>query len=119
MRKELEEVRKIFLADEVDEEERAENEETLSDWERTIVESEMFLDWRSHDVTKQIAQKAKDTYKEMAYLLASDRSLTDEKRRSLWAKQDAALWILSLTEKDAQSTLDQVKKQIEVALGKA
>ncbi len=42
--------------------------------------------------------------------------MTDEERKSVFAKQDAMLWILSLTEKDVKTTIAQVQGDIRRAL---
>lgn len=110
----LQHVRSVFL-DEDDEETRLDNEAKIASWEQTLVESETFIDWRSHDVTRKIAKQAKDTYRSLAAQLSYNRSLTEEERKSMWAKQDAMLWLLSLTEQDARASLEQVHKEIERA----
>lgn len=112
---ELDKVREIFLT-EVDEETRAENEAQIKEWETRLQESEALIDWRDHDITRQIARQARESYRDLALQLSNNRKLTDVERQSLWAKQDAALWILSLTEKDGKGMLEQVKTQIKTAL---
>ncbi len=49
-------------------------------------------------------------------LLVENRSLTEAERLSVYAKQDAAKWILSLTEKDAPKELERIHSAIKQAL---
>lgn len=111
----LDKLKEIFLTD-VDEETKAENLEQIRQWEQTLIRSEAFKSWQEHDVTRQIAGKAKETYKDAVLSLGRDRWLKDTQRAELFAKQDAALWILSLTEQDIKVTIEQVQKEIRTAL---
>lgn len=114
--KELDELRAAFLSPEIDSETRVENEEKIREWEQGLVMNEAFAGWQSHDVTRQIVAQAKQSYKEMALLLAENRHLKEGERLSLWAKQDAIVWLLSLTERDAKGALDNIRDEIRTAL---
>lgn len=114
----IEKLREIWLSD-VDEETRKENEEQIKEWERGLIRNEALLDWRSHDITREVAQQAKKTYKDLFFTLAERRDLSDEKRMSIWAKQDAIQWILSLTEQDPVKELERIKKEIRMAINAA
>lgn len=114
--KELEKVTEIFLASDVDAEDYAENKERLIEWEKGLNENRLFLSWQAHDVTKEIVIKAKQSYKDFGILLATNRNLTEVQRQSLWAKQDACAFLLSLTDKNALEEIKQIQKQIEVAI---
>lgn len=116
--KELDEVRKIFLT-EVDEETRLDNEQKIIEWETGLRENEAMADWRDHDITKKIAQQAKQTYKELSMQLATNRNLTDEQRRSFWGRQDACLFILSLIEVDAKGAIERIHNEIKTAIAAA
>ena len=116
MNKDLDKLREIFLAGDVDEETRADNEERIREWETTLRENNAFLGWQSHDITRQISQQAKQSYKDISLQLATNRALTDQQRYSLWGKQDACLFILSLTEKDTKGPIDQIHREIKMAL---
>lgn len=113
--KELDQLRAIFLADDVDPEDRADNERRIKEWEQALLSSEALLSWRDHDVTKQIAHKAKEEYKHTVLELGT-KPLTPEMRAHLFALQDAAKWMLSLTEVDAKNTIEQIHKEIQAAL---
>ena len=115
MNKDLEKVREIFLT-EVDEETRLDNEQKIIEWETGLRENEAIADWRDHDITKKIALQAKESYKDFAMQLAINRALTPEQRQTLWGKQDACLFILSMTEVDARGALEQIRKEIKAAL---
>jgi len=117
MNKELEKVRQIFLNDDgLDEETKEDNAKKILEWEQGLIANEAFAGWKDHDVTRQIEKQAKDSYKDIAMRLYRDRTLTDTQRVSLWAKQDAIQWILSLTEKDAKGAIEQINKEIKLAI---
>lgn len=115
MNDDLDKLKTIFLTD-VDEETRDENLAQITAWEKDLVASENYAGWAEHDVTLQIAKKARDTYKDIGILLATNRTLTDEQRFSCWARQDAMLLLLSLTEPNAKEELAQLQAQIKAAL---
>lgn len=116
MEKELQKLKEIYLAGDVDDEDREDNLKKIIEWETSIRESEDFLSWQTSDITKKIAEQAKNTFKDNAVRLSSDRNMTEEERKSIFAKQDAMLWILSLTEKDVKGTIAQVQGDIRRAL---
>ena len=111
----LDKIREVFLS-EVDDETREDNEAKIREWESALIHNQAFADWQSHDITRLIVQQVREAYRDIAVTLATNRSLTPEARASLWARQDAMVWILSVTEKDARGTLEQVEKEIRVAL---
>jgi hypothetical protein len=115
--KDIEKVRQIFLADDVDDEVRAENEEKIREWEEGLLKNEALLSWRDHDITKLIAAQAKISFKDLAIQLANNRTLTEDQRKSLWAQQDAMKWLLTLTEMDPASELKRIHEEIRAALG--
>lgn len=114
--KELEEIRARFLSADIDAEDREENEQILKEWEQGLIHNEAYLSWQEHDITREIAKKMKNEYKETALVLAQNRSLTETQRASLWAKQDACQFILSLTEKDSKGQLEQIQNEIKRAI---
>lgn len=117
MSKQLEEIKRIFItADDVDEETRQHNLKRVEAWQDTLIKSENFLNWQEHDVTREIVQQAKETYKDAFMRLGRERSLTEKERMSLYALQDATLWIISLAEKDAKGTIEQIHKEIAANL---
>ena len=114
--KELENVKKIFLSDELDEDTRIDNEEKIKEWEESLIQNEAFASWQEHDISKQIVAQAKTSYKEFALLLANNRNLTEVQRISLWAKQDACLFLIQITEVDAKGAIDRVNREIKQAI---
>lgn len=114
--KELEIIKAQFLADDIDSEDREENAKILREWEQGLIHNEAYVSWQEHDITREIAKKMKDSYKEFAFTLAQDRRISDETRKQLWAKQDACTFILSLTEKDAKGQLEQIQNEIKRAI---
>lgn len=116
MHKELEYLKAKFLADDIDAEDREENLQLIKDWEKGLIQNEAFINWQNHDITQEIIKKAKEVYKDMSLILALNRTLTEEKRFSLWAKQDACLFLLSLCDKDAKNELENIHKEIKAAI---
>jgi hypothetical protein len=114
--KELETIRARFLAPDIEEEDREENEKLLREWEEGLIQNRNYLSWQNHDITKEIAQKMKDEYKDFALTLANDRELTEKERESIYARQDACLFILSLTERDAKGAIQSIEKDVRRAL---
>ncbi len=114
--KELDIIKAQFLGDDIDPEDRLDNEAKIKEWEQGLIENKAFLSWQNHDITKEFAGKLKKEYKEISMLLAFDRKLSDAHRASLWAKQDACVFILEFTEKDAKGQLEQIHEQIHQAI---
>lgn len=111
------ELRKLFAADEgVDEETRADNEQQIQEWEQSVRTHELMAEWQEHPISKSISIRAEETYVECATTLWRNRSLTDAQRAALWAKQDAAQFILTLTEKDPKGVIARIHKQVKSAI---
>lgn len=115
MNDDLDQVRQIFVS-EVDDELRAENEAQIKDWEEGLIHSQAMQGWQSHDITKEIAKGARDSYKSIALMLANNRELTEQQRYSLWGRQDAMKWLLTLIEEDAKGELERINQEIKAAL---
>ena len=115
MIKELQKVSEIFLTD-VDHEDYEENKQTLIEWEQGLAANRLFLSWQNHDTTRQIANQAKESYKAFCLQLIQDRALSEQARMSIYAKQDACLFILQFTEKDALGEIKEILRQVEVAV---
>lgn len=111
----LDEAKQIFLTD-VDEETYRENLERISEWERDLLFGEAYQSWRDTDITQQINRTVREAYKDHALTLATNRNLTESERASLWAKQDACLFILSITDKDAKGALESITREITRAI---
>lgn len=113
--KDLEQVREIFLT-EVDEETLKQNKEEIDSWNQSLIENKAYLEWQSSDITRSISRQAQESYKDASMSLALKRDLTDIDRNKLYAVQDACTFILSLTDKNAKESLEQLSKQIKQAL---
>jgi len=111
----LDKLREIYLTD-VDEETRQENLEQIRSWEEQLQKSEAFQSWKEHPVTAQITQQAHKTYVSLAVQLATDRSLPDLIRTSIYARQDAMLWLISLVEEDHEAIIASINADIKRAL---
>ncbi len=116
MDKDLQKLKEIFLASDVDSEDYEDNLKLVTEWETSLRENEDFASWQESDVTKMIIKQAKDSYKDNAMQLMLKRNMTEEERKSLWSKQDAFLWLLSLIEKDVKGTITQIQSEIRRAL---
>lgn len=112
----LEELKKVFLADDVDEETRKDNEEKIAEWQKSLLFNEAFESWKSSDITKHIIAQLKSSYREFALQIIRGRLLTEEQRKALWAKQDAIAWLMTLVDHDAKRELEQVNSEIVKAL---
>lgn len=111
----LEQARQVFI-ESVDSEDRAENERVLAEWEQSIVKNKAYEDWKNHDITREINQKLRKLIIDFAVTLSENRSLDEKTRMSLWAKQDACLLMLSLTDENAKSALESIQREIRHAL---
>lgn len=113
---ELQKLKEIYTSADLDSEDYEDNLKLITSWENSLRESDDFINWQKSDVTKSIARQAKDSYKDNAMRLIRDRELTDAQRQSIWAKQDAAMWILSVVERDVKGVLTQIRAEIRRAL---
>jgi len=111
----LEQARQVFI-ESVDSEDKAENERVLAEWEQSIVKNKAYEDWKNHDITREINQKLRKLIIDFAVTLSENRSLDEKTRMSLWAKQDACLLMLSLTDENAKSALESIQREIRHAL---
>ena len=118
MNEDLEKVRHIWLDPSLEEEDRRDNEEKIKEWERSLIENEAFLRWQEHDITQSVVQKARETYKDICLILATNRELTERQRHEYWGRQDAVLWIISLADRNAKQTLEQIQLEVRTAAGK-
>lgn len=116
MTTEIEKLKEIYLANDVDDEDYQENLEKINEWETTLRTSEDFLSWQQSDVTKGIMKQAKESYRDLAMQLMTNRNLTETERASIYAKQDACLWIIALVAKDAKALIKQIETEIKKAL---
>ena len=114
--KELEQLKEIFLSDDIDSEDYQENLDAITEWEQSLIENENLLSWQEHDITKQIISEAKSGYVALSIRLAKNRKLTDEERASIYAKQDAMIWLISLGGDDPKSVVEQIHGDIKKAL---
>lgn len=116
MQDDIQKLREIFLADDVDEETRKENLEAIADFERGLQENSDFQRWQQHPVTIALLKQAKKAYVDHSLALARSRELTEAARFSLWAKQDAALWFVSLLSRDVGAEKKNIEAEIKRAL---
>jgi len=112
---ELDKVKDIFLSD-VDEETLVENQRKIQEWESELRKNNAYMAWREHGITGELNKMVRGAYRDHAMQLATNRNLTEQQRETLWAKQDACLFILSLTDKDAKTSLDSVLREIKHAV---
>lgn len=116
MQDNIEKLREIYITEDVDEETRADNLAYITDWQSQLIKLDEFSSWKAHPVTMNIIAQAKKSYVDHSLLLARSRELTDTARQSLWGKQDAMLWIISLVSKDASKEIAQINALITRAL---
>lgn len=118
IKKDLEKIREIFVAEDLDEEEIEDNLRKIADWENELRSSEDFESWQSSDISKDIANKCRKTYVELSFRLIRERDLTERQRDSIYAKQDAMVLMLSLVFKDVKSIIDGIEREIKQVLKK-
>lgn len=116
MSTDLEKIKNIYLDSDIDEEDYADNLSRITEWESSLRQNEDIASWQESDITKSIAKQAKESYKELAMSLITNREMTEKQRLSVWAKQDAMLWIISMVAKDAKGNLEQIHKEIKQAI---
>jgi len=112
----IEKLKQIFLADDIDDEDREDNLLNIQSWESEIIKNKNILGWQEHDITKGIINKARETYIDLSLKLIRDRELTEAQRLSIYAKQDAMLWLISLAGDNPKSAIEQINNNIKVAL---
>lgn len=115
---ELEKLRKIYLAPDLDEDERADNEKTLREWSKALRENKALATWQAHDVTRRIIKQTRQAYKDLAVQLATNRKLTQDERAAIWAKQDAMTWLLSILDTNAAESLAELEKEVKQAVAR-
>lgn len=112
----LDKLREIFLSGNLDDEDYQDNVRKITEWETGLRSSEDFLSWQLSDVTKSIVIQAKQSYRDNAARLMTDRTLSEQERMSIWAKQDAIVYLMSLVDKDARGDLEFIQRAIKTAL---
>lgn len=113
--KELDDVKKIFLASNVDDEDRADNEAKIREWEKGLQDSEELAGWLDHPVTKTIMQQARSSFVELSLALL-DRRLIDARRIDLFAQREAMIWLLTFASKDPKADIESINNDIKRAL---
>jgi len=114
--KEIDKLKEIFLSNELDEDILKENQEQINEWEQSILFNEALVSWKEHDVTVSVIKQARSSYRELAQMLATSRSLTDEQRKSIWARQDAMLWFINMAAKDPVKEIESIRQEVLRAL---
>ena len=112
----FEKISAIYLAPDVDDETRKENEEKIAEWQAGLRRSEAYQSWKESDITKEIIANVRRVYKAAALSLILNRNLTDAQRHALWAEQDAAKFLLTLVNEDANGALSAIHSEIEAAI---
>lgn len=115
--KELEKIKELFLTEDLDAEDYEDNRKRIEEWQEAIINNENIIAWQEHDITKAIAKRVKTAYREHALILINNRNLSEAQRNSIWAKQDACQFLLSLLEDNgSKEAIEQIKKEIERTL---
>jgi len=116
MNEDLQKLKEIYLSQDLDSEDYESNLEDIQNWEKDLIENENLLSWQEHDITKQIIGQAKESYKDLSLRLVNDRKLTEAERLSIYSKQDAMMWIISLASGNPKSVLEQINNKLKVVL---
>lgn len=113
---ELETLKGIYLSDDVESEDYADNLAQITEWEKEIFDNENLKSWQEHEITKKIIKQAEESYISLSTQLITDRKLTADARQSIWGKQDACLWIIRVGAGDPKSVIFDIKKRIKMAI---
>ena len=116
MNNDLEKLKTIFLSDEVDAEDYQDNLDKINEWEQSLVSNENIKGWQDHDITREIVQRAKESHATLSLLLATDRKLTDTERASIYARQDAMVWMISIASESPEQVIAGIQDDIKKAL---
>lgn len=111
----IEEAKKIFLTD-VDPDDLEDNLEIIRSWEKQLIESTDYEEWRKHDITKKIAHEAREAYKDATMQLGLRRGLTEEERIKLQGHQDACVFLLSLIDRNLENSLSSLNESVQRAI---
>ncbi len=114
--KDIEKIKEIFLSEDVDDEDYQENLDKITDWENSLIENENLLSWQEHDITKEIISNTKENLLEVSLRLVNDREITEQERMTMFAKQDAMKWLISLSSDNPKIILEQINDDIKKAL---
>lgn len=114
----LEKLKEIYLDPTLSKEEIEDNARYIDKWEKVLIESKGFSSWLKDPITTDIFNNARTSYIELSRLLIEKRDLTERERLSIYARQDAMLWILSL-KGGAEQTITSIDKEIKIALEKS
>ena len=117
MNEKLQKIKEYCLND-VDSETYEENRQEILELEKSLNDAEMYKSWQEHEITKRIKAFAKKEYVETCKLIALDRKLTGEQISSLWARQDAMMWILELGSNDTDSEVRDINLKLDQILSR-
>ena len=112
----LKKVSAIYLSPDLDDETRKDNEAKIAEWQAGLRRSEAYQSWKESDITKEIIAEVRRVYKTASITLALSRNHTDAQRHRLWAEQDAAKFLLTLVNEDANGALSAIHSEIEAAI---
>jgi hypothetical protein len=104
---------KEYCLKDVDSETYEENRKDIQELEKALNESEMYKSWQDHEITKRIQEYAKKEHLDCSKTLATSRTLTDEERTNLWARQDAAKWIIDIGSQDVESEMRDINLKLD------
>lgn len=112
----IEKIKDIFLAEDIDSEDYSQNLEDIKLWENDLFENENLLSWQEHDVTKSLVKKARESYQDLSMKLILKRDLLKNERRIVYAKQDAMLWLIGLATGEPAIAIQQINDDIKKVL---
>lgn len=116
MNDDLQKLKDIYLAEDVDSEDYKDNLRDITEMEKSIIENENLLGWQEHDLTKKVVEMARRGYIDIATRLATTRDLTEGERLSLFAKQDAMKWLISIADGEPKLILEKIDSDVKKAL---
>lgn len=112
----LQKLKEVFIDPTLPEEEQQDNLDFIKKLEDSIIQNKQIDTWLKDPITVDIMATARESYIELSLSLINKRDITEKERLSIYARQDAMLWILSLLPKDTQETLNSIDARIEQIL---
>lgn len=114
----IEKLRKAFVDENDDPADRADNEDRLGEWTKALTDAEALLSWQNHEYTAEIFKRFRAEYKFIGLKIATDRELTEDRRKDLFNKQDALSLMLSLMGgfDDPRKVIEGINREIRAAI---
>lgn len=112
----IKKLREIFLAQDVDEEERQENLQDIIDFEKSLALNNARVEWLKQDISQELIKTLKVFVHKVTRTLGTNSDLSEEDRRLLFAKRMAGLWLLTVVQGNPEEEIKNIEHEIDKAL---